>query len=194
MSESLNFENNSQSSENARTIKNEIFDWVQNVTFILSAIVLIFIFLVRIVGVSGSSMEPTLADRDWLLTSNLFYEPKQGDIVILSKDTFKDGEMIVKRVIATEHQTIDIDFDEGIVRVDGVVLDEPYIKDITRNPINMTGPITVPEDCVFVMGDNRNNSSDSRDPSVGNVWKNQIVGKAFVRIWPLNKLGILKHQ
>lgn len=192
MSESLNFENNSQSSENARTIKNEIFDWVQNVTFILSAIVLIFIFLVRIVGVSGSSMEPTLADRDWLLTSNLFYEPKQGDIVILSKDTFKDGEMIVKRVIATEHQTIDIDFDEGIVRVDGVVLDEPYIKDITRNPINMTGPITVPEDCVFVMGDNRNNSADSRDSRIGTVHKSNIHGRVILRILPFQSFGMIK--
>lgn len=191
MSENMNFES-SQEKNSATSMKNEIFDWVQNITIILSAIVLIFIFLVRIVGVDGESMMPTLHHKDWLVISNLFYEPEVGDIVVLAKDSFFDGKMIVKRVIATENQVVDIDFDKGVVYIDGEEIDEPYIAERTYRSFDMTFPATVPEDSVFVMGDNRNHSSDSRDASLGMVHESNILGRLILRLWPIADFGIVK--
>ncbi len=191
MAENIQFEENEKKSSNS-SVKNEIFDWVQNITFILSAIVLIFIFFVRIVGVDGESMLPTLHDKDWLITSDFLYEPKNNDIVVLAKDSFLDGKMIVKRIIATENQEIDINFEKGIVYIDGKALNEPYIADKTHRQIDMTFPATVPEDCVFVMGDNRNHSSDSRDSSLGMVHKSNILGRVILRIFPLKDFGTVK--
>ncbi len=171
------------------SVKDEIFDWVQNITFILSAIVLIFIFFVRIVGVDGDSMLPTLHDKDWLITSNFLYEPEKGDIVVLSKDSFLDGKMIVKRVIATEGQEIDIDFRNGIVFIDGKEIKEPYIADKTKRRLDFEFPATVPEDCVFVMGDNRNHSADSRDSTLGMVHKSNILGRVILRVFPIKDFG-----
>lgn len=191
MSENVNFES-SQEKNSAVNIKNEIFDWVQNVTLILSAIVLIFIFLVRIVGVDGESMMPTLHDKDWLIISDLFYEPEVGDIVVLAKDSFFDGKMIVKRIIATENQVVDIDFEKGVVYIDGEAIDEPYIAEKTYRSFDMTFPATVPENSVFVMGDNRNHSSDSRDASLGMVHESNILGRLILRLWPIADFGIVK--
>jgi len=187
-----NISENTQKSASSSSVKDEIFDWVQNLTFILSTIVIIFIFVLRIVGVDGDSMFPTLHDKDWLVISNLFYEPEYGDIVVLSKDSFLDGKMIVKRVIATENQEIDIDFDKGIVYIDGEPLDEPYIAELTKRQMDMIFPATVPEDCVFVMGDNRNHSSDSRDASLGMVHESCILGRLVIRLWPIADFGIVK--
>ena len=191
MPESAYLENEETNSPKS-SIKDEIFDWVQNITFILSAIVLIFIFLVRIVGVDGESMLPTLNDRDWLITSDFLYEPENGDIVVLAKKSFLDGKMIVKRVIATEGQEIDIDFKNGIVYIDGEELREPYIADETRRRMDFEFPAVVPEDCVFVMGDNRNHSSDSRDASLGMVHKSNILGKVILRVFPIKHFGTVK--
>ncbi len=171
------------------SLKDEIFDWVQNITFILSAIVLIFIFLFRIVGVDGDSMLPTLHDKDWLITSDFLYEPENGDIVVLAKESFLDGKMIVKRVIATEGQEIDIDFKKGIVYIDGEEIKEPYIADKTKRRLDFEFPATVPEDCVFVMGDNRNHSADSRDASLGMVHKSNILGRVILRVFPFKNFG-----
>ncbi len=189
MSENMNVNGASEEKNPVAEMKNEIFDWVQNITFILSAIIIIFIFLLRIVGVDGESMMPTLHHKDWLVISNLFYEPEQGDIVVLSKDSFLDGKMIVKRVIATENQTVDIDFENGIVYVDGKELPEPYIAEPTRRNISMTFPATVPDNCVFVMGDNRNHSADSRDASLGMVHKSCILGRLLLRVLPISTFG-----
>ncbi len=188
MSENVQFEESSNKASNF-SVKDEIFDWVQNITFILSTIVLIFIFLFRIVGVDGDSMIPTLHDKDWLITSDFLYEPDNGDIVVLAKKSFLDGKMIVKRIIATEGQKIDIDFENGIVYIDGEALDEPYIADKTNRQIDMTFPATVPEDCIFVMGDNRNHSADSRDSSLGMVHKSNILGKVVLRVFPIKDFG-----
>ncbi len=174
---------------NPESSKSEIFDWVQNITVILVAIVLIFIFCARIVGVDGQSMMPTLEHKDWLITSNLFYEPEQGDIVVLAKKSFLDGKMIVKRVIAVEGQTVDIDFQKGIVYVDGEALDEPYIYEKTYRMSDAQFPQTVPKDCVFVLGDNRNHSSDSREASLGMVNKANILGKVVFRVLPFESFG-----
>ncbi len=168
--------------------QDELYDWVQSIAVILSVVILLFTFVFRIIGVEGDSMNPTLENHDWMIISNLFYEPEYGDIVVLTKSSFME-QPIVKRVIATEGQVIDIDFSTGAVKVDGEVLDEPYIADVTKRSLGMSFPQVVPDDCVFVMGDNRNHSSDSRDPSLGMVNKQYILGRLVFRIFPLSKIG-----
>ena len=147
-----------------------------------------FVFFFRTIDVMGHSMEPTLQNGDKLIVSNLFYTPQYGDIVVLRKESFGE-QAIVKRVIATEGQTVDIDFDEGIVYVDGVALDEPYIAEVTRRPLDFSGEVTVPEGCVFVLGDNRNRSNDSRDADIGMVDTRYIIGRALIRVFPLSEFG-----
>ena len=166
----------------------EVYDWIQSILFALVFCVLLFVFVVRLVDVVGTSMVPTLQDSDKMVVSNLFYNPKPGDIIIFKKTEFKD-EALVKRVIATEGQTIDIDFSKGIVYVDGVAMDEPYIADLTQNRIDFDGAQVVPSGCVFVMGDNRNNSSDSRDSRIGMVDKRLIIGKVLLRAFPFSSFG-----
>ena len=143
-----------------------------------------------IIGVSGDSMKNTLLDGERIVISNLFYKPKQGDIVVLTKYSFLD-EPIVKRVVAVEGQTIDIDFDKGEVYVDGELLHEDYIAAPTHRSYDVTFPQTVPEGCVFVMGDNRNASNDSRNGELGMVDRRCIMGKAYMIILPINKLKLL---
>ena len=165
------------------------FEWVQCIVTALVACILVFVFLCRTVGVIGPSMQQTLVEGDFLLVSNLFYTPKRGDIVVLRKDTFKT-DPIIKRVIATEGQTVDIDFEAGVVYVDGVAQDEPYVNSPTYDMEDFTqGEVTVPEGCIFVMGDNRNRSTDSRDSRIGMVDTRYVIGKALWRITPLNKFG-----
>ncbi len=189
----MNDEALQQSSASPTALQDELFDWAQNIAVILSVVVLVFTFIVRVIGVDGQSMEPTLHDRDWMLISNLFYEPDYGDIVVLTKQQFMD-KPIVKRVIATEGQTIDIDFASGRVSVDGRVLDEPYINDLTTRQFDMQFPQTVPKGCVFVMGDNRNHSSDSRVGSLGMVDKRYIIGRLVFRILPINMFGPVQQD
>ena len=164
------------------------FEWLQCVVTALVACILIFVFFGRTVGVVGPSMEQTLIEGDRLIISRLFYTPKYGDIVVLRKDAFKD-EPIIKRVIATEGQTVSIDFDKGIVFVDGETLTEPYINTPTNLREDFTEPVTVPEGCVFVMGDNRNHSTDSRTEVIGCVDTRYILGKALFRLTPLERIG-----
>ena len=179
-----------QNKERKKEDKGDAFDWLQTVVTALVACILIFVFAARTVGVVGPSMQQTLIEGDRLIISNLFYTPKYGDIVVLRKDTFKD-DPIIKRVIATEGQTVDIDFDAGVVYIDGAALDEPYVNTPTYEREDFDGAVTVPEGCVFVMGDNRNRSTDSRTDSIGCVDTRYILGKAVLRITPLSKFGSL---
>lgn len=177
--------------ESIKTEKNRlspVYDWIQCLVFALVICVLMFTFITRVASVVGSSMEPTLQNQDLVLASNLFYTPKQGDIVIFKKESYKDAAL-VKRIIATEGQTVDIDFDQGIVYVDGQPLKEDYTAELTYNSLNFTGPQVVPKGCVFVLGDNRNNSLDSRDSRVGLVDKSLIIGRIYLRIFPISKFG-----
>ncbi len=160
----------------------ELYDWVQCIVAAVLCGILIFIFIGRIIGVEGSSMLNTLHDNDIVVMSNLFYTPGYGDIVIVDTDAFDTP--LVKRVIATEGQTIDIDFDTGDVMIDGRVIIEDYIREPTMNSEGFTGPQTVPEGCVFVMGDNRNASSDSRSADVGMIDTRNILGKVLFLIIP----------
>lgn len=171
------------------TTRGEIYDWMQSLVFALIICIVVFVFIFRIVDVSGNSMNPTLLNGDKLVVSDVFYKPKQGDIVIFRKDEYK-AEALVKRVIATEGQTIEIDFDRGRVYVDGELLDEPYIAEPTHNQLDFQGPQTVPEGCVFVMGDNRNASSDSRRAQIGMVDERLIVGKVLLRVFPFDSIGV----
>ncbi len=171
------------------TTRGEIYDWMQSLVFALIICIIVFVFIFRIVDVSGNSMNPTLLNGDKLVVSDVFYKPKQGDIVIFRKDEYK-AEALVKRVIATEGQTIEIDFDRGRVYVDGELLDEPYIAEPTHNQLDFQGPQTVPEGCVFVMGDNRKASSDSRRAQIGMVDERLIVGKVLLRVFPFDSIGV----
>ena len=163
-----------------------VLTYLHDLVYMLAAIMLIFLLLFRMVIVSGSSMYDTLRDGDWLiLISNVFYqEPEFGDIIVASKDSFNDGEAIVKRVIATEGQIVDIDFNAGIVYVDGVALDEPYTYTPTNIHEGLTFPLLVRENCIFAMGDNRNESKDSRHPDIVLIDKREILGNAIVLLLP----------
>ena len=181
-----NIRRRTPSDKNKNSWQKDILLYIHDLTGMLAVIMLVFLLLFRMVIVSGSSMYSTLWDGDWiLLISGTFYqEPEYGDIIVACKDSFNDGEAIIKRVIATEGQTVDIDFEAGIVYVDGVALEEPYTHTSTNYAEGMTFPVKVEEGCVFVMGDNRNNSRDSRDPDIGLVDRREILGKAVFLVFP----------
>ena len=165
----------------------ELFYWLQTLVTAIVCIVLVFTFLGRITRVVGHSMDDTLADGELLAVWSLGYEPEQGDIVVLNKTTadFLEGEAIVKRGIALEGQTVDIDYDAGTVAVDGQVLDEPYILEEMLWPSSSHMQEThfeVPEDSIFVMGDNRNGSTDSRHSGVGSVHRDCLLGRAVAQL------------
>ena len=168
----------------------DLYDWLQCIVSALVTCILLFTFVASTCGVVGPSMENTLYEGERLIISNLFYTPQRGDIVIFRKDSFRD-EAIVKRVIALEGQTVDIDFISGSVYVDGELLEEDYIKELTYRSLDFEGEVKVPKGCVFVLGDNRNHSNDSRDELIGCVDTRYIIGKAYWRITPLERFGSL---
>ena len=163
----------------------ESYEWVQALVCSVLAVVVLFTFVARLIGVDGHSMLPTLQDGDRMLVLNsvLYHDYKYGDVVVLRKDTFlKDP--IVKRVIATAGQTVDIDFDSGTVYVEGEPLQEDYINELTFLEEGTEFPLTVPDGHIFVMGDNRNRSSDSRDSNLGTVDTRYVIGRAVVVAFP----------
>ena len=163
-----------------------LYEWVQALVGVVLAVVLLFTFAVRVVLVSGPSMRETLQDQDCLLVLNapLCGGFETGDIVIIQRDDFRDGEPIVKRIVATEGQTVDIDFDAGTVYVDGQLLEETYIREPTHLEEGLEFPVTVPEGCVFVLGDNRNDSDDSRNPALGAVDTRSVLGRVLLLAVP----------
>ena len=164
----------------------DLYEWVQSLVGSVLVVVAIFTFVIRMMGVDGHSMLNTLQHGDRLLVVNsmLYHDYKYGDIVILRKDGVFDDDPIVKRVIAVEGQTVDIDFAEGIVYVDGEALEEDYIREPTYTAEGTEFPLTVPEGSIFVMGDNRNGSSDSRDYRLGTVDTRYVIGKAAFLLFP----------
>ena len=162
-----------------------LYEWTQALVCSVLAVVLLFTFAARLIGVDGRSMVPTLQNGDRLLVVSplLTDDYRQGDIVVLRKQSFLE-EPIVKRVIATGGQTVDIDFSSGSVYVEGRELEEPYIAELTFEEEGMKFPLTVPEGSVFVMGDNRNHSNDSRDYRLGTVDARYIIGKAVFLLYP----------
>ena len=172
--------------EEPKSAKQSFLLYLHDLVYMLAAIMIVFLLLFRIVIVSGSSMYQTLWNGDWLLvTSSVLYtEPKYGDIIVASKDSFNHGEPIIKRVIAMEGQTVDIDFDAGIVYVDGIALEADYTYTLTTVQEGITFPITIADGCIFVMGDNRNGSKDSRHPDIGMIDTREVLGKAVFLVFP----------
>ena len=164
----------------------ELFTVLRDVVNMLAVVTLVFVFFFRLVSVSGSSMYPTFVDTDWLvLQSNFLYKDvKRGDIVVLSVDAPELNGPIVKRVIATGGQTVDIDFETGTLYVDGKIQVESYIFEPTYLNEGLSFPLTVPENSLFVMGDNRNHSLDSRSVSIGCVGTDRVLGKALFILIP----------
>lgn len=172
--------------------RKEIYDWIQCLITALIICVVLFVFFIRVIDVSGTSMNPTLSNGDKMLVSNVFYKPHQGDVVVFKKDSYDPDKALVKRVIATEGQEVNINFDQGIVYVDGEPLEEDYINELTHTKIDFIGPKEVPKGCVFVMGDNRNMSTDSRDADIGMVDSRLILGRAYAVIFPINHIGWIR--
>ena len=170
----------------------ELFGWGESLMAVLIFFVVVFTFFVRLIGVDGSSMYPTLEDHSIMLVSNLNYDPARGDIVVLRKEGFYGDQPIVKRIIATGGDTVDIDPASGDVIVNGEVLDESYIAE-KINTLEKMGdiayPQTVPEGCVFVMGDNRNASTDSRWAALGMVDERYILGHVLNVVYPFSEFG-----
>ena len=167
-----------------------VYEFVDILVSALLVIFLVFTFLFRLVGVEGGSMEPTLQEGDRLLVSSLRFKPEYKDIVIITQPNIFH-EPIVKRVIATGGQTVDIDFEQGIVYVDGEALDESaYLENgTTTQSSDYTYPLTVPKGHVFVLGDNRAVSNDSRSKDVGMVDERYIMGKAEWIVFPFQRFG-----
>ena len=170
-------------------VKGDLYLWLQAFVLISVAVVLCFAYVGRVVTVSGSSMEPTLRNGDMLLLRSGSAGVEQGDIVVLTQESFL-AEPIVKRVIATEGQTVVIDYTENSVSVDGVQLEEPYVVEVMAQPYfsDPVETVTVPEGEIFVMGDNRNHSSDSRHPDLGTVDLRCVLGEAKAVLLPLGHL------
>ena len=182
----MNNGNGSDEKEQNLSWKQNLVLYLHDLVIYVSVILLIFLLLFRVIVVDGDSMYSTLWDGDYLLLlSNLIYpNPEVGDIVVVSKQSYDSGSPIVKRVIASEGQIVDIDFENGIVYVDGLPLQEEYINTATNLQGGMSFPLLVEKDCYFVMGDNRNNSRDSRSPDIGQVDRREILGKAIFLMIP----------
>ena len=176
------------------SLKLDLYFWLQALVAALVLLILVFTFVGRIIGVSGSSMVPTLHDGDMLLLQSIGYTPKQGDVVVLTKEFDAADGPIVKRVIATGGQHVVIDYAAGTVTVDGKVLDEPYINEPMNPPMGESlTDVVVPEGSIFVMGDNRNHSSDSRDMTLGTVDERYVLGRAIWVLLPFQNFGAVAH-
>ena len=197
---------NGERMENEMTWQKNVVLYLHDLIYMLIAVLLVFLLFFRVIVVSGDSMKMSLLDGDYLLLlSNTFCpEPEYGDIVVISKKSFDNGTPIVKRVIATEGQTVDLDLIHGIVYVDGIPLEEEYINNPTISSWGTEFPLTVEENCIFVMGDNRAVSKDSRDPEIGQVDCREILGKAIFLMMPgddkgdeeldFDRIGVIKFN
>lgn len=178
-----------------KNIIKEICSTLLYILIVLAGTWLLITFVGQRTQVSGASMEPTLHHGDNLIVDKLSYrlqDPERFDIVVFPFH-YEDHTYYIKRIIGMPGETVQIDGD-GTIYINGEVLEESYGKEPILNPGIAAEEITLGPDEYFVLGDNRNNSSDSRDPSVGNIHRDEIIGKAWVRIWPLNQFGVLKHQ
>ena len=176
-------------SDQSFDVKSETYDWIEAIVFSVAVIVLVFTFIFRIVGVEGSSMLNTLQDGNRVIISDINYTPKQFDIVVLS--TKAVTKPIIKRVVAVGGQTVNIDYSTNTVYVDGKAIKEKFIKDTMVKMGDVALPARVPEGCVFVMGDNRNDSLDSRYQVIGMIDDRNILGKAVFRLYPFTEFGVL---
>ena len=178
------------------TLLNDILDIAESAIFAFFLVIVVFTFVCRVATVEGGSMMQTLQNGDKIFVSHIGYEPEVGDIVVVNcKENryppLTSNDYIIKRIIADEGQTVNIDFENGLVYVDGNLLNEVYINNPTTNDEGANEyPFVVPPGCVFVMGDNRQRSTDSR--AIGAVRKTDILGHAVFRYWPVDNFGKLE--
>lgn len=173
----------------------EILSFVIYLAVVVAAMFLIIHFVGQRTEVSGSSMENTLSDGDNLIVDKIsyrFHEPERYDIIIFPYQ-YEEDTFYIKRIIGLPGESVRID-DAGNIYINGELLSENYGREVMENPGTARDEITLGEDEYFVLGDNRNNSSDSRDPSVGTIHKEDIVGRAWIRIYPFDDIGFIKHQ
>lgn len=178
-----------------KKVLREILSTSIYILFVLCAVYLLIHFVGQRTQVSGSSMEPKLSNDDNLIVDKIsyrFHDPERYDIIVFpfrhEEDTF-----FIKRIIGLPGETVKID-EKGNILIDGEVLTEGYGKEVINNPGRAYEEIQLADNEYFVMGDNRNNSTDSRAPSVGNITREEIIGRAWLRIWPLDKFGFIKHR
>ena len=175
----------------------DIFDWLDIIISAMLAVVVIFTFAFRVATIEGDSMKNTFYEGQKVIITNWFYQPKFGDVVVVSRNAENNASAsaegpIIKRIIATEGQQVNIDFEKGIVYVDGVALDEPYTRTPTNLKSDVVFPVYVPEGHIFCLGDNRNESLDSRSSRIGNggmIDTRYVLGKVVMRIWPVDTFG-----
>lgn len=187
-------QNKAETKKSGSGFHQTVYDMASTVMVSFVLITLVFVFCFRLVGVVGQSMENTLHEKDWLIiTQRADYE--YGDIVIIVQPNMFD-EPLVKRVIATGGQTVNIDYQTSTVYVDGQALNEPYTKEdyILPKIDDIQFPYTVPDGCLFCMGDNRNGSTDCRSVNIGPIDERYILGKAQVRIFPFNSFNIYDYE
>lgn len=189
----ISFESNEYSAKTKKNVWEIVYEWLDSLIYAVILILLIFTFIFRVVGVSGNSMNPTLSNGDWLTVSAVPGEIESGDIVVVTQPNSLN-EPLIKRVIAKGGDTINIDFIEGTVTVNGVVLYEPYIAEQTERMGDFVYPLTVPEGCLFVMGDNRNDSLDSRFRTVGFIDERYVLGVAQIRLFPFGDWKISNDE
>ncbi len=180
--------------EKKSSIVREILGFLLYVMMVVGITFFIITFIGQRTYVSGSSMENTLHHGDNLIVDKLTYrfsKPKRYDIIVFPF-RYQEKTYYIKRIIGLPGETIQIQ--DGVIWIDGEVLQESYGREVMKNAGLAADMITLGEDEYFVLGDNRNDSTDSRDPSVGVIYKDEIIGRAWLRIWPLDKIGVLKHQ
>ena len=180
--------------ENRKGPLRELLGMLIYIGIVLAVTFLIITFVGQRTHVSGESMENTLDDGDQLIVDKITYrfqDPERFDIIVFPFH-YKENTYYIKRIIGLPGETVQIA--DGAIYIDGEVLQESYGREVVQDPGIAAEPITLGEDEYFVLGDNRNQSSDSRDPSVGLIHRDEIIGRAWLRIWPLDSFGILKHQ
>ena len=169
-----------------------VYDWIKCIIFAISIVVICLTFLFRLVDVEGHSMNDTLVTKDKVLVTSMFYQPQNNDIVVISHGAVYKNP-IIKRVIATEGQTLELDYENEKIIVDGIEIDEPYVKESTfsGNYGNLTPPEVIPEGKIFVLGDNRRISLDSRSSEIGLIDVKDVIGKAQFIAFPFDHFGYL---
>ena len=188
-------ENAAPAEKEPERLENTVYDWARSLIAAVVGVVLLFTFLVRLIGVNGVSMQNTLYTGDRIVVLNsLFCDYEPGDVVVANAYNAQLNETLVKRVIAVGGQTVDIDFFTGTVYVDGEALDEPYVKEPTYTADGVRFPVTLAEDEVFIMGDNRNHSTDSRSYLLGPVKEDYLQGKAIFLLFPGNNPELEKRE
>ena len=177
-----------------KEIIKELAGWLLYIVLIIGMTWLVITFVGQRTEVSGSSMETTLSDKDQLIVDKLSYhfrDPKRYDIVVFPYQ-YQENTYYIKRIIGLPGETVQIL--SGYVYIDGMRLDEHYGNEVMENPGIAEEPVTLGENEYFVLGDNRNNSSDSRASDVGVIERKDLIGRAWIRVWPLNRLGVIRHE